>query len=62
VASLLAEIAGRESLHALYWWHAVPGFDLFYGLLGCVAIVLISKAAGKWFLQRPQDYYGEERP
>jgi hypothetical protein len=61
VVSLVAEIAARGSLHALFWWHLVPGFDLLYGLLGCVAIVLVSKAAGAWFLQRPEDYYSKDR-
>ena len=24
------------------WWHILPGFDLAYGLLGCVALVLVA--------------------
>lgn len=38
------------------WWHLAP-FDPIYGFVGCVLIVYVSKALGKWFLQKPEDYY-----
>lgn len=38
-------------------WEVVPGFYAWYGGLGCAAIVLVSKALGKWFLQKPEDFY-----
>jgi hypothetical protein len=56
--SVAAEVAFHDAAHALYWWHRVPAFDLVYGLLGCLAIIVLSKALGKAWLQRPEDYYG----
>lgn len=62
--SVVLEIAFHDAGHSLYWWHDVPGFDFVYGLAGCAAIVVISKAIGSAWLQRPETYFGEdeERP
>lgn len=59
--SVLVEMAVHDETHSLYPWHALPGFDLVYGATGCVAIVLLSKAAGKAWLQHGEDYW-ERRP
>ena len=56
ILSLLAEL-GTRSAAAGHWWGSVPGFFLIFGFAGCVAIILISKALGKKFLQRKEDYY-----
>lgn len=34
-----------------------PLFDLFYGFAGCVLLVIFSKALGRFWLQRKEDYY-----
>lgn len=46
-----------------YWWHGTVGFDAVFGLLGCLALILLAKNIGKRFLQRNEDYYdrGEEQ-
>ena len=36
------------------WWHILPGFDLAFGLIGCVALVLVAKTIGQAWLQRPE--------
>jgi len=38
-------------------WSGVPGFFILLGLAGCVAIVLISKLIGHYWLQKREDYY-----
>ncbi len=48
----LLDLAGHP--HGETWWHHLPGFDLAYGVIGCVVIVLGSKALGKLGLQRPE--------
>jgi len=47
--------------HGSHWWHQVAGFDLVYGLLGCVVIVIVSKALGVVLLQRGEKYYENEQ-
>jgi hypothetical protein len=34
-----------------------PAFGSIYGLVSCVAIILVSKLLGKLWLMRPDDYY-----
>ncbi|MDP2951887.1 MAG: hypothetical protein Q8O76_01045, partial [Chloroflexota bacterium] len=34
------------------WWYPVPGFFALLGLLGCIAIVVVSKLLGHYWLQR----------
>ena len=43
--------------HSEAWWHQLPGFDLFFGFLGCAGIVVVSKALGKVWLQREEGFY-----
>jgi len=56
---LLATLAlgrlGAPAEHAAAGWRAWPGFDFVFGLLGCIAIVLASKALGRLGLQQPED-------
>lgn len=40
------------------WWDRVPAFYALFGFLSCALIVLASKALGKAWLQRKEDYYG----
>jgi hypothetical protein len=57
VALVALEWSPLSEAHGHRWWHVLPGFDLLYGLAGCVAIVLVSKAIGAVWLQRDEDYY-----
>lgn len=38
----------------LPWWHRLPVFHGAYGLVGCVLLVIVAKALGKFWLQRPE--------
>lgn len=40
-----------------HWWERIPGFYIYFGFIGCVAIIVISKALGKLFIQKDEDYY-----
>ncbi len=37
--------------------HTWPGFFAFYGFISCVLIIVISKALGKLFLFKKEDFY-----
>ena len=45
---------------AHFWWHGFVGFDAIYGILGCLVTILFSKALGKLFIRRKDDYYPED--
>ncbi len=38
--------------HAIYPWHTIPCFEAVFGFIGCVAIVLVSRVIGQFFLWR----------
>jgi hypothetical protein len=46
----LAEVFFPDHHHAIFPWHRIPCFDAAYGFVGCIAIVFVSKAIGKFFL------------
>ncbi len=43
--------------HGDFAWSKIFGFFAVFGLIGCVAIILISKWLGHYWLQRKEDYY-----
>ncbi|MDN5347303.1 MAG: hypothetical protein PWP65_867 [Clostridia bacterium] len=57
VLTFLLDIIFLDPHHVELWWHKVPGFDIIFGFIGCVAIIIVSKWLGKHFLQRHERYY-----
>ena len=55
--TVVLEWTFRHTIHAEFSWHLWPAFDFVYGFVSCAAIVLLSKWAGKRFLQKRPDYY-----
>ena len=43
--------------HAHFWFEDLPAWGSLYGLISCVAIIVVSKALGKLWLTRPENYY-----
>ncbi|MFQ5898353.1 MAG: hypothetical protein ACE5JN_08915 [Candidatus Methylomirabilia bacterium] len=54
VLAAVLEIFFATPEAALPWWHRTPAFHAVYGVVGCVLIVVVSKALGKFWLQRPE--------
>jgi hypothetical protein len=50
----------RHHVHAIFWWHRVPAFEVLYGLLGSLLLVWGTKWLGHAWLQRDVDYYRED--
>jgi hypothetical protein len=48
------------SKESSYLWD-LPAFFAVYGFAGCVVIIYVSKAIGKYWLQRPDEYYDPYR-
>ena len=46
-----------DSEHAQFWFESIPGWGSLYGLVSCVAIIVVSKILGKVWLMRREDYY-----
>jgi hypothetical protein len=44
-------------LHPHFWWENIPVFSAVYGFVGCVFIIVASKALGHHWLQKEEDYY-----
>lgn len=55
VASIWVHYTVRPEVH--FSWEAFPLFSAFYGFVGCVAIILGSKAIGRHLLQKRESYY-----
>jgi hypothetical protein len=45
--------------HPHFWWEKIPAFDAIFGFLGCILIVLGSKALGHHWLQKGEGYYSD---
>jgi hypothetical protein len=62
VVFLLLEILVVNVLHLghpHFWFEKLPGFGSLYGLISCVLIIVVSKALGKLWLMRREDYYDD---
>lgn len=59
VVSVLLEILFAHH-YTYYWWQSVISFDVFFGFIGCVLIIVVAKAFGKKFVQRDENYYRSE--
>ncbi len=46
--------------HIYFLIDRIPGFSTVFGFIACVAIIVISKLLGKYWLQKPEDYYGDD--
>ena len=40
-----------------FWFESFPAWGSLYGLLSCVAIIVVSKLIGKVWLMRREDHY-----
>ena len=43
--------------HPYFWWENSPVFFAIYGFVGCIIIIIASKALGHYWLQKEEDYY-----
>ena len=57
--SLFAGVLVHFYLHpeVHFFWEGLPIFNALYGFVGCIAIILGSKAIGQYWLQKDEDYY-----
>jgi len=58
---VLLDLIYQHHAHAAFWWHLTPAFDLLYGFVGCVGMVLITKWLGHAGLQRDENFYEDNQ-
>jgi hypothetical protein len=58
--SIYAEFFGHhdESL-GRHWWTAVPFFWIWFGLVGCVLLIVFAKNVLAPFIYKKEDYYND---
>ncbi len=54
--TLILQYFGPEHPYPHAWDH-IPLFYAAFGFLGCVLIIIVSKALGKRLLQKSENYY-----
>lgn len=59
VLSLAAEVCGIH-MHQASWWPLPFGYNIFFGFVGCWALIIVAKMIMAPLLQRDEDYY--EKP
>lgn len=62
LAAAVERLLLGTSSHGTSWWAHVPGFFALFGFLGCIGLVFLAKALGKFWLQRSERYYESGAP
>ena len=57
VAEIVLPLAFGDAPSAHFWFEWIPAWGSLYGLVSCVAIIVVSKFLGKVWLMRREDYY-----
>ncbi|MHC1611026.1 MAG: hypothetical protein ACXQTW_05455 [Candidatus Methanospirareceae archaeon] len=59
VISVLIGILYHYSCHpeAHFVWDKLPAFHALFGFIGCVILIVVSKAIGHHWLMKEEDYY-----
>jgi len=58
--SLYTELSFSVDAGHGHWWNKIPGFFIFFGLLGCIFLIRVAKALGKYWLIRDENYYDDK--
>jgi hypothetical protein len=61
IAGLADAVLRGAPEHGEFWWSHLYGFFAFFGLSGCLAIILVGKYVLGPPLQREEDYYSKGR-
>ncbi len=59
LGAFAADLVFSDPAYGYYFWSRIPGWDLLFGFVGCLVLIFGAKALGKYFLQRPEDYYDQ---
>ena len=57
IASIIAEFSSHHDAH--HWWSGIPMFWIWFGLIGCVLLIVVAKNFLALFIYKKEDYYNE---
>lgn len=46
--------------HNTFPWAHIAGFFALFGFIGCLAIIIVAKLIGHYWLQQREDYYDKD--
>jgi hypothetical protein len=55
IAGFFVHLNLQPEVH--FFWETLPVFSAVYGFIGCIVIILGSKAIGHLWLQKEEDHY-----
>lgn len=55
IAGFFVHLNLQPEVH--FFWETLPVFSAVYGFIGCIVIIVGSKAIGHYWLQKKEDYY-----
>ena len=58
-AGIWAHLYLHPEVH--FAWETFPAFSALYGFVGCIVIILGSKAIGHSWLQKDENYYEKQK-
>ena len=59
LVEIIGSLAFHDNSETHFWFESFPAWGSTYGLISCVAIILVSKLIGKLWLMRRDDYYDD---
>lgn len=52
---IVYHFVGHPETH--FVWDEIPAFHALFGFIGCILLIVLSKALGHYWLMREEDYY-----
>ncbi|MDJ0764748.1 MAG: lipoyl domain-containing protein [Myxococcota bacterium] len=52
-AVFVVDLVFPDHHHVVFKWHTIAGFDIAFGFLGAIVLILFSLGLGEYFLWRP---------
>lgn len=54
---VLDAVLGVDRARAHFWFEDIPAWGSLFGMVACLATIIVSKLLGKLLLTRPEHYY-----
>lgn len=58
--SIIAELTSHHEEAVHHWWSGIPFFWIWFGLLGCLLLIVFAKNVLALVIYKKEDYYKED--